>query len=101
MIVNDPEYGLPLTPHSAIRRGDMKLIWDWHGALQLYGIAHDPSEANNLAAQEPELANELFRQLTAWLDANVERKYFPRVNKNYQPELDTRPYAFQDLRGRD
>jgi arylsulfatase A-like enzyme len=34
VIVKHPDNGMPLTPHSAIRVGDYKLIWDWHGRLE-------------------------------------------------------------------
>ena len=38
VIYNSPYEPLPLTPHSAIRDGDYKLIFDWYGRLHLYNI---------------------------------------------------------------
>ncbi len=41
--VKHPDNGQPLSPHSAIRVGDYKLIWDWHHHLELYNIPADPA----------------------------------------------------------
>ncbi len=53
-----------------IRRGDWKLIekgasyYDWENQeLQLYDIANDPSETLNLAAENPDVVNELRSRL--------------------------------------
>lgn len=94
----DPATGLPFTPRSAIRKGDYKLMWDWHGRLELYDIANDIGETNDLAAAEPGRAKALFSELEAWLDANVEQRYFPTQNPNYDASLDERRYPFRDLR---
>lgn len=96
--LNHPDTGLPLTPHSGMRKGDYKIIWDWHGKLELYNIAEDLSEEHDLSEQEPEHTRELFRELVTWLDNNVEARYFPKPNPDYQPEEDTRAYPFRDLR---
>ncbi len=98
VIVDHPDDGLPLTPHSAIRRGDDKLVVDWHGRLQLYDLAADPYEEHNLVEKRPERARVLFRQLTAWLDANVAPRYVAAPRESYDPETDPRPYPFIDLR---
>ncbi len=96
--VKHPDNGLPLTPHSAIRVGDYKLIWDWHGKLELYDVPDDPYEHNDLSKAMPEKTKDMFRQLWEWLDENVETRYFPRFNSNYVPEKDERGYPFRDLR---
>ncbi len=96
-IVN-PEDGLPPAPHSAIREGDFKLIFDWSGKLYLYDIENDVSELFNLAESRPELTRRLFAKLNEWLDTNVERKYLPLLNPDYNPALDTRIRPFVDLR---
>ena len=46
---------------AAIRQGDWKLIWRavLPSSLQLYNLAEDPSEANNLAASHPDKVKEL------------------------------------------
>ena len=41
--VKHPDLGTPLPPHSAIRVGDHKLIWNWHGRLELYNIPKIPA----------------------------------------------------------
>ena len=48
------------TPGAAVRLGDWKLIeWYWGKELELFNLAADPSEADNLAAVHPEKAAEL------------------------------------------
>lgn len=44
-----------------MREGDWKLIWrtPLPAAVELYNIAQDPSEKNNLASQNPEKVTEL------------------------------------------
>ena len=85
-------------PHSAIREGPWKLIWDWHGKVHLYDIQQDPSEQIDLAEDHPDEARRLFVQLNSWLDANVEPRYFPRRNARYDPGAETVHGPFRDLR---
>jgi hypothetical protein len=40
----------------------------------------------------------MFQQLCNWLDENVEPRYYPRFNPNYDSAKDTRDYPFRDLR---
>jgi arylsulfatase A len=55
------------TPASAIRRGDWKLIEFFEdGALELYNLANDLGEKNNLARREPARTKELQTALAAW-----------------------------------
>lgn len=89
VIVQHPNDGLPLTPHSAIRQGDYKLIWDWHGRLELYDVQNDPFESHDLAALENDRTDALFFALRSWLDQNVEPRYFPQLNPNYESGSDT------------
>lgn len=52
---------------SVVYRG-MKLIKDREtGGLQLYDLGSDPSEANNLAASQPDVARSLEDKLDAWV----------------------------------
>lgn len=54
-------------PSGAIRRGDYKLLERFEdGRLQLYNLADDIGERNDLAGSMPELANELRGKLHAW-----------------------------------
>lgn len=94
---NNPYDGLPLTPHSAIREGDYKLIFDWHGRLQLFNVKEDISEKNNLAKQMPEKTNELFGKLMSWLKTNVKKTYWPKVNPTYNPSNESHNVPFVNL----
>ncbi|MBE0654953.1 MAG: hypothetical protein IH594_14220 [Bacteroidales bacterium] len=95
--VKNPDDGFPLTPHSAIRKGDYKLIFDWHGRLKLYNIREDLSETTNLAKIKPELTRELFSELISFLETNVEKRYWPVLNPDYNPAEEVRDAPFVDL----
>ncbi|MDF7823464.1 sulfatase [Pontiellaceae bacterium B12227] len=99
VIVKHPDDGLPLTPHSAIRVGDYKLLWDWHGKLVLYDIRNDPFEQTDLADAMPEKRDQLMKQLQSWLKDNVAPRYYPMLNEKYDAQKDTRSYPFMDLSG--
>jgi arylsulfatase A-like enzyme len=56
-------------PGSAIRYGQWKLHEYFEdGALELYNLAEDISERNNLADERPERTMELYQMLTEWRD---------------------------------
>jgi arylsulfatase A-like enzyme len=97
VIVKHPDNGLPLTPHSAMRKGDYKLIWDWHGKLELYNIVEDPYEKKDLSQQLPELTQAMFKETQDWLKNNVKPHYMPQLNPDYDATKDKRPYPFRDL----
>ena len=97
VIYNNPLDGYPLTPHSAIREGDYKLIFDWYGRLHLYNIKKDPYEKNDLSEENPELTQRLFEKLTVWLHENVEDRYFPKLNSKYNAEKEVRKAKFKNL----
>jgi arylsulfatase len=50
----------------AIRRGDMKLVTQQQKPWELYNLASDRSETRNLAAQQPELVQELEKSWKKW-----------------------------------
>ena len=63
-----PHYhGSGWKPGAAIRDGDWKLIefWEWDG-VELYNLADDLGEKNNLADSMPEKVAELKGKLAAW-----------------------------------
>nr|AOE12652.1 sulfatase [uncultured bacterium] len=97
VIYNSPYEPLALTPHSAIRDGDYKLIFDWYGRLYLYNIETDPFEKTNLSSTNPELTNKLFKKLKDWLKQNIEKRYWPSINPNYNPNKESRETPFMNL----
>ena len=71
-------------PSSVVRRGPWKLIetFDPEG-VELYNLADDLGETNNLAAAKPDLAGELRRELDAWRkEVGAEMM---RPNPDYDP----------------
>jgi hypothetical protein len=64
----------------------------------LYDFEKDVSETVNLAKTQPKLAQTLFAELNDWLDENVEAKYLPTLNPEYDASRDQRDYPFEDLR---
>lgn len=99
VIVRHPVHDLPLTPTSGMRKGDYKLIWDWHGKLELYNVVKDPFENSDLAANMTQKTYDMFNELHSWLLANVNAKYMPSRNMDYDEAKDERLYPFKDLSG--
>jgi arylsulfatase A-like enzyme len=97
VIYKSPFDDLALQPHSAIREGDYKLIFDWYGRLFLFDIEKDPYEKNNLAKQMPELTNDLFDKLMQWTKDNVKDTYKPYINKDYEADKEERDVPFVNL----
>jgi arylsulfatase A-like enzyme len=72
------------TPACSIRAGDWKLIEFFEdNRLELYNLRQDESETTNLAAQRPDVANDLHSRLKRWRE-KVEAM-IPRPNPNYIP----------------
>jgi arylsulfatase A-like enzyme len=63
-----PHYGnLGSGPCSSIRSGNWKLIeWLENGDVELFDLANDESETKNLAASNPQKAEEMLRKLSDW-----------------------------------
>jgi arylsulfatase A-like enzyme len=71
-------------PAAAVRRGDWKLVeWQEDGRVELFNLAADLSEKNDLAAREPQRVVQLKAELHAW-QKNVGAK-FPIKNPAYDP----------------
>ncbi len=71
-------------PAAAIRRGDWKLIeWQEDQRVELYNVAADIGETNELSAKEPARVSALREELHAW-QGEVGAK-FPIANSNYDP----------------
>ena len=79
------------TPACAIRCGDWKLIEFFEtGKLELYNLRDDLGEDRDLAAQRPQLVQDLHEKLVAWRQS-VEAK-IPQPNPDYQAMLEgTKP----------
>jgi arylsulfatase A-like enzyme len=73
-------------PASSIRSGDWKLIHYWEdGRDELYHLAEDIGEQNNLAAKNSEKSKELRAQLDRWLAAIGAQ--IPGPDPRWKPEM--------------
>jgi arylsulfatase A len=71
-------------PYSAIRRGHWKLVHNLEtDAVELYDLAQDIGETDNLAAARPDLTVALRAQLATWL--NSVGAQYPTLNPDYDP----------------
>lgn len=68
-----------------LRKGDYKLHYDYQGKVELYNIADDLIEKNNLVEAMPERALAMLVQLTDWLEANCHATYLPQPNPDFEP----------------
>jgi arylsulfatase A-like enzyme len=80
-----PHYhGSAWKPGASIREGDWKLIEFYHyDKFELYNLANDPSERNNLAKANPAEVKRLRAKLAAW-QKRMKAK-MPAPNTNYDP----------------
>ena len=68
----------------AIRLGDDKLIEFFEDShIELYNLNDDLSEANNLAAAQPAIAEQLLKSLHTW-QQNINAR-MPVPNPDYDP----------------
>ena len=75
------------TPYSAIREGDWRLVHFFEDdRMELYNLATDPEEKNNLSATESATTAELRAKLDAWLKETGAQ--FPTPNPNYDAAKD-------------
>ncbi|NOX54433.1 MAG: sulfatase [Planctomycetes bacterium] len=82
-------YGMN-TPVSSIRQGRWKLLEHLEdGRLELYDLARDIGETNNLAAAMPEKAERLRQRLDAWRRKVGAR--MPKPNPNWRPKREAHP----------
>lgn len=79
---NDPqrvvfsEYHGHGTPGSSflIRKGDWKYLWHHNAPAQLFNLAEDPEELNNLAGDHSDKQTELHRELLSICDPETEHR---------------------------
>jgi arylsulfatase A-like enzyme len=69
-----------------VRKGDFKLHYDYQGKVELYNIARDISEKNDLVNSKPKMAHDMLVQLTDWLRANCDDDYLPKPNPEFDPK---------------
>lgn len=78
-----PHYYPTTSPVSALRHGDWKLIEYFDGPkTELYNLASDPDESDDLAARQPELASKLRTRLQTLRTETGAR--LPSVNPDYR-----------------
>ena len=79
-----PHYYPRMTPASAVRLGDWKLIHYYEDdRSELYDLRRDPGESHDVAAAEPTRTGELRRALDTWRAGVGARA--PRQNLDYAP----------------
>jgi len=72
-------------PSGAVRSGDYKLIEFFEdGRLELYNLARDIGESDNLASRDPRHAAQLRQMLAHWRQSV--RAVMPAVNPRYDPK---------------
>jgi len=78
-----------------LRKGDYKLHYDYQGKVELYNIAEDMFEKNDLVKSKPKMAHDMLIQLTDWLKTNCNEAYLPKSNPQFDPsgELPYGPYV--------
>ncbi len=80
-----PHYNMWMShiePASAVRQGDWKLIYFWErDSYELYNLAKDMGEKDNLAERLPEKANDLKTLLHQWLEETKAER--PSLNPDY------------------
>ena len=88
LVFHFPHYQTQVTPHSAIRVGDYKLLKSHQtGRVKLFNLQADPREKNDLSKSQRDLA----RDLEAKLDTALQElgASLPVVNRDYDPSKPT------------
>jgi arylsulfatase A-like enzyme len=78
---------------AGIREGDWKLVWrtPLPQAVELYNIAQDPSEKNNLADKYPDKVAELEKRANELAAAGVQPLLLQAVFKSFRESLHMPP----------
>ena len=67
-LLGKPSQPIDVSPRFAVREGDWKLLANDGGAdVELYDLARDPMEKQDMAASEPEVRGRLLAKLKKWL----------------------------------
>jgi arylsulfatase A-like enzyme len=85
-------------PSSIIRKGDYKLIYYFESAAsELYNLKDDPSEMQDIAAQDRELAKTLETELLNYLDGVGAKRPSPNPNYDVLEAQQTQEYRLEEL----
>ncbi|MGV3482864.1 MAG: sulfatase-like hydrolase/transferase [Planctomycetaceae bacterium] len=82
-------------PAGAVRRGAWKMVQQYEdNRMELYDLASDPGETNDLASKQPQLANELAADLARWQTQVGAQMVHP--NPDFDQAMHDRIYVEQD-----
>ncbi|MDB6149299.1 MAG: atsA 19 [Chthoniobacter sp.] len=82
-------------PAGAVREGEWKLVENYEdGSTELYNLAADPGERQNLAKQEPDRTTALLAKLAAWRKSVGAQQCVP--NPEFDAALHQRLYGDAD-----
>jgi arylsulfatase len=70
-----------------LRAGDWKVVSTYEGEWELYNLASDRTETNNLAAREPDRLRKLTDQWQAWGDKVGVTPWKNLPGANYKPSV--------------
>ena len=74
-------------PHSAIRKGDFKLIYFWDTrSAELFDLTDDFSEAHNLVSEKPDLTVKLQKELKDHIRAGLGEQAFGALERGEFPQ---------------
>ena len=77
-----PHYYATTSPVSAVRVGDWKLLRYYEDTrVELYNLADDMGERNDLATERPEMAKALVKRLEAWWERVGAQHPWPRLER--------------------
>jgi arylsulfatase A-like enzyme len=79
-------------PQSAMRKGDYKLVYYWDTRESfLHHLPTDLTESNNLAGQQPALAEEMLAELQAHVKAGIDAPRYALLESGQHGAVDNRP----------
>ncbi len=87
-------------PQTAMRKGDYKLVYYWDTQESfLYNLPTDLTESNNLATQQPAIAEEMLVELKAHVQAGIDAPRYALLESGQHGAEDTRPAGRRGMGG--
>ena len=87
-------------PQTAMRKGDYKLVYYWDTKESfLYDLSTDLTESNNLAEQQPAIAEEMLVELQAHVQAGIDAPRYALLESGQHGAEDTRPPGRRGMGG--